>query len=365
MERIRFVIVGSGWRSLYYVRIAKALPQVFELCAMLCRTEEKASRMAAENGIGTTVSEEQCIAMKPDFVVVAVNKASVAEVAMHWMEMGFCVLSETPAALELSILEKMWRMHKEGKRIVVNEQYRRYPLYSSLIRIAQSGILGGNDSLNASLAHEYHGMSLIRALLNIDCNGQFSVDARTYSFPVTETLTRNEEFRDGRIAMKDRVVATFRFADGKVAFYDFESEQYRSPIRKNTLRLQGPRGEIIDDRVYWLDGSNTGRSAEIEVSARKVRTPYDNPNLREIEEVTSVDFNGERIYEPPFGQCCLAQDETAMAIMMRETALYAKGIAPSPYPLEEALQDAYAMLLLRKACETGKEVFSDPQIWNN
>jgi len=365
MDRIRFVIVGSGWRSLYYVRIAKAIPQVFELCAMLCRTEEKAARMAAENGIVTTVSEEQCIAMDPDLVVVAVNKASVAEVAMHWMDMGFCVVSETPAALELPILERMWEMHKAGKKIVVNEQYRRYPLYSSLIKIARSGILGGNDSLNASFAHEYHGMSLIRALLCIDCNEQFSVDARTYSLPVTETLTRYEEFRDGRIAMKNRTVATFRFADGKVAFYDFDNEQYRSPIRKNTLRLQGPRGEIIDDKVYWLDGSNSGRSAMVDVAVRNVRTPYDNPNLREIEEVTSVEFNGERFYEPPFGLCGLAQDETAMAVMMEGAALYGKGAAPSPYPLEDALQDAYAMILLQKACATGEEVFTEPQVWNS
>ncbi|MBP5756050.1 MAG: hypothetical protein J6W39_00540 [Spirochaetales bacterium] len=41
MDKTRFIIVGSGWRSLYYVRIAKALPDRFELCAMLCRTEER------------------------------------------------------------------------------------------------------------------------------------------------------------------------------------------------------------------------------------------------------------------------------------------------------------------------------------
>ena len=40
MEKYRFIIVGSGWRSLYFVRIAKALEDKFELCAMLCRTEE-------------------------------------------------------------------------------------------------------------------------------------------------------------------------------------------------------------------------------------------------------------------------------------------------------------------------------------
>ena len=74
MKKHRFIIVGSGWRSLFYVRIAKALPEVFELCAMLCRTEEKAERMAKENGIYTTTSIEECKAINPGFVVVVVNK---------------------------------------------------------------------------------------------------------------------------------------------------------------------------------------------------------------------------------------------------------------------------------------------------
>jgi len=54
-----------------------------------------------------------------------------------------------------------------------------------------------------------------------------------------------------------------------------------------------------------------------------------------------------------------------MAVMMKEAAMYGKGVATSPYPLEEALQDAYAMLLLQKACDTGEVVFSEPQVWNS
>ena len=364
MQRTRFIIVGSGWRSLYYVRIAKALSEQFELCAMLCRTEEKAQRMALENGIHATTSEEECVAMRPDLVVVAVNKASIADVAMHWMDLGFCVLSETPAAMELSKLDRLWEMHCQGKRLVVNEQYRKYPVLSAVIRIAQSGILGSNDSLNASLAHEYHGISLIRALLCIDQSEQFSVTAKTYELPVTETMTRYDSFKDGRIAMKKRTVATFEFESGKVAFYDFDGEQYRSPIRKNTMRLQGTRGEIIDGRVYCLDQANDGICRPIEISARKVRTDYDNPNLREIEEILSVTFNGETLYEAPFGQCALAQDETAMALMMRQAALYGKGLAESPYPLADALQDAYTMILMQKACQTGERMKTEHQVWN-
>lgn len=44
MAKLRFIVVGSGWRSLFYWRIAQALPERFELCAMLCRTEEKAEK---------------------------------------------------------------------------------------------------------------------------------------------------------------------------------------------------------------------------------------------------------------------------------------------------------------------------------
>ena len=72
----------------------------FELCAMLCRTEEKAEKMHREYGVPVSTSAEQCIALHPDFVVVAVNKASIAAVSTEWLARGFAVLCETPAALE-------------------------------------------------------------------------------------------------------------------------------------------------------------------------------------------------------------------------------------------------------------------------
>ena len=36
MAELRILVVGSGWRSLFYWRIAQALPERFTLCAMLC-----------------------------------------------------------------------------------------------------------------------------------------------------------------------------------------------------------------------------------------------------------------------------------------------------------------------------------------
>lgn len=364
MDKIKFIIVGSGWRSLYYVRVAKALPNLFELCAMYCRTEEKAQRMADDHHIHTTASVEECAKYKPDFVVVVVNKASIAEVSMEWMKRGFTVLCETPAAVDLETLNKLWDMHNQGYKLVVAEQYTSYPEYSALLKVVDRSIIGDPDCLNISLAHEYHGASLMRALLKVAPDMDFTVSAQTYQFPTTETLTRYDSYKDGRIADKKRTVATFEFANGKVALYDFDSEQYRSPIRKNTLKLQGSRGEIIDRKVYYLDEENEPVISEIRTEKRLVETVYENPNLHYIEEVIGVHFEDSEVYTPEFGLCGLAQDETAVASLMRRTGEYSRGNAAEPYPLRDALQDAYMAILLREADVSRNRVSSSKRAWH-
>lgn len=371
MDRIKYVIVGSGWRSLYYVRIAKALPKQFELCAMLCRTEEKARKMAEDYKIHTTTSIEECREMNPDFVVVVVNKADIATVSMEWMNYGFTVLCETPAALDTDTLNKLWKMHKAGKRLVVAEQYTRYPTYDAMLRVLKSGIIGEPDCLNISLAHEYHGSSLIRAFLNQSVDVQFTVRAKTYEFPTTETLTRYERFTDGRIADKKRTVATFEFSDGKAAFYDFDSEQYRSPIRKNYVKVQGCLGEMKDEVFYYLDGNYGDRQARLVTTDRIVHTGSSNPNLGTVREILKVELEREEdkeralIYEAAFGTCGLAEDETAIARLMEEAAQYTKGekVSGRDRELREALQDAYTAILLERAVKTGEVVSSERQPW--
>lgn len=327
-KKARFVIIGSGWRASFYVRIAKVFPEQFELLYLLCRTAEKAEKLAKELDIPTTTKIQDCIDAKPDFVVVAVTKSSMTDVALEWLNRGFFVLAETPAALNLEAIEKLKNLGEKGKRLVIAEQYRLYPENSAILSVLEKGLIGEPTTLNISLAHEYHGASLIRAFLKIPVDMKFFVRAKTYEFPTTETLTRYEHFTDGRIANKKRTVATFEFENGKVAFYDFDSEQYRSPIRKNTLKIQGVRGEIIDHKVYYLDEKNEGKEEEITFATTGLAQKATEKNL--------------------------SQDETAIATMMQKMYAYTQGDGANPYPLEEAILDSYMAIMMLKSAEKGK-----------
>ncbi len=364
MEKNRFIIVGSGWRSLYYVRIAKALPQYFELCAMLCRTKDKADMIRTSYNIHATISKEECCELKPDFVVVAVDKTSIAEVSKEWLGYGFTVLCETPAALELSMLKELWELHqKNGAKLSVAEQYTRYPVYEAMIKVLDSDIIGEPYSANVSLAHEYHGASLIRAFLREKMT-PFQITAKTYTFPTAQTLSRYERFTDGKLIDRQRTLAVLEFADGKMAFYDFDSEQYRSPIRNNYVNIRGSRGELKDETVYYLNKDNIPQAASLEILRHHVVTQWENPNLKEVTEIDNIIFNGRSIYEPRFGSCGLASDETAVWRVMYDTALYSRGEKALEYPLEYALEDAYTAILLKGAVSTGKTVKSETLPWH-
>ncbi len=356
MDRYHFIIVGSGWRAMYYVRVAKAMPELFCLDAMYCRRQEKADKIAQEYGINTVTSIDDCINMRPDFAVIAVSKASICDTAIEWMDRGMTVLSETPAGLDTESLFRMYEYNKAVQKQVVAEQYREYPHNKAVIRLVKSGIIGDVSCMNISLAHEYHGASLMRAYLGINPGMKYSLTAKNYTFPTTETLTRYERYTDGRIADKKRCVASFEFENGKVAWYDFDSEQYRSPIRKNTYKIQGTRGEIIDDKVYYLDENNNGAEADIDIKTRIVNRGDVNPNFAVIREVESISFQGKVLYQPAHGLCGLSEDETAIAALMEKTALYSRGMGPSPYSIEDALADAYAMIRLNAMAKVDKPV---------
>jgi predicted dehydrogenase len=291
--------------------------------------------------------------MKPDFVVISVNKPSIASVSIEWMQRGFPVLCETPVAQTEEEAIQIRRLLESGCKLTVAEQYTRYPLNRALLKVIEKGFIGEPEYAVVSIAHEYHGASLIRAFLGIGPHVGYDVSGKEFTFATTETKNRYETFTDGRIAMKKRALALFTFENGKVAVYDFDSEQYHATIRGNMLKVQGQRGEIqgrrgeirelrgeiLGDTVRYLDEANEPHLEHLEVDSRVVHRESDNPNMREIREIVRIMFNGEVVYEPPFGLCGLSEDETAMATLMWQAGEYVIGEGENPYGFEEAFLD--------------------------
>ncbi len=353
-DKIRFGIIGSGWRSLYYVRICKRLPEIFDEPVMLCRREEKKKEIEEKYGIRCTLSEEDIIAYEPDFLVAAVKKDKVAETSLYWLDKGYPVLAETPCALDKETITKLKEAHEQGKKLLIAEQYRLYPQNMARKEIVHRGLIGEPHYLYLSLAHEYHGISLMRYFLDIPAGMKYTIHAREYSFPVTETRTRYEEYRDGRATMKKRVIAEFEFENGKVCLYDFDSEQYRSSIRSLSYHLYGLRGEIRDDEVSWLDIANYPQKEKLDIRMMIETFDEENPNLRTVKEITEIRLKDEILYDPPFRLCGLSDDETALALFLQGMDRYVRG-GEAPYPLEEALCDASMAIDLRETLQKENE----------
>ncbi len=318
----------------------------FQQLQRLFRTQEKAQYMSETYHIPACISEEELISSMPDMIVIAAKKDVNASLSMHWLKKGFTVLQETPAGMNREELEQLM---KTGWKLVIAEQYRRYPEYSAVKKLLETGLIGKPDYLYLSAVHEYHAASLIRFFLDIPAGTPFDIVSEQWSFPTAETQNRYEQFKDRRISPKKRTAALFTFDGNKAAVYDFDSEQYHSPIRSSHFRIQGPYGEISDQTVRYLDENGEVLTDLIHINYRTVETDDPNPNLHTIREITEISFRDQILYTPVFGICSLPQDETAIAAVLYETAMYASGEGESPYPLDEAVEDALTAIRLKES----------------
>lgn len=353
MKKLSFVVVGSGFRAMFYGRIARTYPELFEMKYMLCRSQEKADRIRTQTGFSVTTSKEACEACRPDFVVVAVNKANIADVAEEWALRGHAVLTETPAGASLEQLERIWELRERcGCRIQVAEQYFHYPSLSVGMKYIERGDIGEPFSLYISAAHDYHGASIMRKYLSVGQEA-FAVAAKRFRFPLTETDSREGAVTDGRTTLRERDIALFEFASGKIGLYDFSGEQYHSFIRSRHIIVRGRDGELSDQVLYRLDDRHYPRT--------KILLPELEPRYRVLETKRIRDY--VRMWKPELSLDEI-EDEYAIACMLYDMGDYIAS-GKEIYPLRDALQDAYMWLVLQEAVQKpGKQMYAREMPWN-
>ena len=345
MEKIRFAVAGTGWRSLFYVRIARWLPEVFELTGVLCRSEERALAYAQANGVKTFWTLDDLLATNPSFVVSCVSKAGMADMCMAVMQRGVPVLSETPYAVTKETLERLLAVQKEtGVLLDCAEQYFLYPTHRAKYEIVRRGMLGDVVSCSMSMMHDYHGISMLRRYLNAD-ESEVTIRARKMKTPIVVTGDRSGYLTDGVMGEEVRTFAHFDYADGKLGAYDFAGTQYHSAIRSSHMRILGTRGEIADDTVRWLSGDHRPLQANLTVH-RDVATGT----------IISISLAGEMLYRNPFRtDVPMNEDEIAIATTLCRMAGAVCG-GERHYALCDGATDALLSILMHEAADMEKPV---------
>ncbi len=351
--------IGNGWRTRGYLRIVKQVPEKFEVSGVLFRNREKA-REFEKAGIGRALTDiDEFLRQDHDMVFLLLPREVVPEYTEKILAAGFPMLCETPPGNGLEQMLKVWELNKRyNAKIQVAEQYFLQPYHKAVRALADRGVLGKVSNLGISMAHDYHGISLMRRLLSageLPC----TITAHKYSFPVLNHIGRNG-LAVGSNEVKDdmRKVAAFSFDNGNVGFFDFANEQYFNYFRSRHLNVQGTHGEINDyDVVYW--------NGHAPVAARLERQDMGKDSNLEGYFHRGFTWNGEFIYECPFAEfkeARLTDDEIAMGSLLLGMERLIK-TGEEIYPLREALQDTYLFLMMDEAIKTGKEVRTSVMPW--
>ncbi|HIW32026.1 MAG TPA: Gfo/Idh/MocA family oxidoreductase [Candidatus Paenibacillus intestinavium] len=352
-----FAIVGGGWRAEFYMRIAKAMPDHFCISTMLVRNEEKGKAIEEQWGICTVRTMEELIVQTEhfDFVVVAVAKGGAQGVISQLSMNKIPVLIETPPATDLNGLVALYHSMPKGAQLQVAEQYLFQPLHAARIQLVSSGKLGDISHVQMSVAHEYHGISLIRQLLGV------GFEEVTIRGEQIQSLISRGPSRDGGpetegVVETSQQLATLRFGN-KLAVYDFSRDQYFSWIRRSRIVIRGSQGEIVNEEASYLVDFNT----PVHMDLRRVDKGHGG-NLEGYYHKGII--AGERwLYLNPTAPARLSDEEIAIATSLLKMADYVTGASGSFYSLADAAQDQYLSLLMLEAIETGETVVSTRQIW--
>ena len=350
---LSYVIVGSGYRSAYFGRIASAYPELFR-AMYFCRSSEKAALISKTTGIRAVTSVEQCIGFQPDFIVIAVDRGHVADVAEEWIQRGYPVVTETPVADTWEKCLRLWSLALQGARIVCCEQYHRQPLLAAGLDAVSRGIIGTPSSASISLVHDYHAASILRKALMLKTGASYTLRGIRQKNEVAETDSRYGAIWDGSTRSAERDFVHISFSSGQEAVYDFSSVQYRSFIRARHLTVRGSLGEWSDTQILCLDEQHIPRRIALTPDIPERYRILDTQALRDRRRNWTAELAPDTV-----------QDEFAMASILLDMQTYLQG-GPSPYPLEEALDDACFWLLLEEAVRSPwHEVLSPRMPWHH
>ncbi|WP_305790145.1 gfo/Idh/MocA family oxidoreductase [Symbioplanes lichenis] len=327
-----FVLAGSGFRGKTLLRVSSSVPDL-HCVGVVGRAPGPLSRRLADFP-------------RPAFVVTALPRAVTPSFVAEAVALGLPVLAETPPAPDLAGLRALWAAAGSSGLVQVAEQYLLMPTHAARLAAVRSGIIGTPTQVQVSSTQQYHAVSLIRGLLGAG-HAPASVRAVRFVAPLLDPLDRSGWVDSPAVAPATTTIATVDFGGGRSGVYDFTSNQTRNQLRFRRLLVRGSRGELRDDELIHLAAPRT-----------IVRVP--------LVRAAGVISLGDRVlYRNPYPGRPLNDDEIATATLLSAMADWVRGSGPPPYPLAEGLRDQAIAPAIEEAADTGREVVTTPEAWND
>lgn len=350
---IRFGIVGTGWRSLFYLRIARALPDKFEVCGIVSRTQARADEMEREWGAKGYASLDEFLSKaRPSFVVASVPWGVNPGLLRTLVDNKVPALSETPPAPDRESLVSLNEyVAKARGKVQVAEEYHRRPLHAAQLELAAGGMLGNVSHAQVSIGHGYHGISLIRRFLGIGYEPAV-VTGKSFKSRIAEGPGRKGEGGGENTKESVQEITFFDFGD-RAGVLDFSNDQYFSMIRNGRVLVRGERGEILNDEIVYLKDPSTP------IRSRLVRHEGD---LLVGVFLKGIQAGEKWVYRNPFTPASLTDDEVAIADCLTLMDEYAR-TGKEFYPLAEGSQDHYLYLSSMQAIKNSETVKTERQPW--
>jgi predicted dehydrogenase len=355
-----FAIVGSGWRSEFFVRLARLLPEELTLVAGVVRRPEAAEEVAGRWSVPTYLSVDEMVsAQHPAFVVTSVPRAVNPEIVAALVASGTHVLSETPPATDLDGMRRLWSEVGGSGLVQVAEQYLLLPGHATRLALVRRGVIGQCSSVQVSSTHDYHAVSIMRGYLGLlgAEQGPVRVQAARYEAPTVDPLGRDGWTDDPDVKDTGTLLGLIDFGDGRSGLYDFTDNQWHNQLRARRVIIRGSHGEIQNDTVLRLAGARSIVASGI--ARRQLGYDLDLGGY----DTEHLSWNGEVVWRNPLLGLRLMDEEIAIGTMLVANAAWARDEGPAPYPLADACQDHHVALAVHEAARTATAVTAAVEPW--
>jgi hypothetical protein len=358
-KKIRYGIIGGGFRSEFYLKAASELPELFEVTGLTTHFPERTAAWRASLGVKLYRDAEELLEHeKPDFLVVCTNrrpKDNPVDPMDRLVTLGVPLLMETPAAGSFEALLHMYELCR-GKKVQVAEQVHAQPENTARIALTHSGILGDVTQVELSFHHTNHCMNVLRRFFKLGFENA-EITGKLFNFPVVQGYTRSGVAETEQIVKEKRIFALLDFKD-RLGIYNYEDNQIRSYVRSEHIAVRGERGEINDRTVRWLKTHKDFRQYTYERIYSGVQTSLEGFFFR------GLMGGGEWIYSNPYPHRRLYDEDIAIAVILEKMALYVRE-GKSFSSMANACQDQYLAWMLEKSAEAGKPLLTETQPWAN